>query len=1145
MYTRLFSLLIVLIACALPLAILARPLESTSDAALQPTTAAAPAPDADDDHGWMDAPVAPAPTVTPSPPPSPSPQPAPPAAPKLTPKPKATPRPRPKANQALDKFGNDMATAFTRVAAAMGKPFADAARIQANSKDMKAQWDRIRASAKQLRASAKAGKLGGLFADASGAAGIKALAGVVNATADLEASAKSVLAVLFNTASRVEDRSKIQNALAPITAMGRDANDVFKRFGDALKLGSLQVTEAAIGTSDPAEILPRIVQELSKMAVTGIEIVKAIPLSDVVLAVAAMAEVVGAVSTGVGQIFQMVGLIPGTQQVTIPAMAITAAITTIANLVDRFAKNVAGIIAAQEAKKAAAQGNARRALPAAPIRSLCMQSRSHTSALTSTTNIHRFVVGTRHRGLGGLWTTAAVAVSGSTLLCWKLHHLRALPSTGARDASSSSSSSSPPPSPSSKDNDSPKASYLPQWRLPRINRIFADPERPRQDAESATPSKGKPPPAAAAAAAADDTAAGTDPPDSPDNDDRDLPRLLHRARRIIQKPIETTLRNLQIPAGQPLQSLQAFVQSIPTRLGRPDLADKLAEVAGRVPSPLEVSQLLRRLLTPEEWRALTTRVASEALDKALDMVVEGRMVKRVRAEMRDEEKHPEVAWEAEVRVGTGLAEEERRFVEERRKGVARALSRFLGEEVKPEDVPIIGIAASGGGCRAMVSTLGAVQGLSDLGLLDACTYMAGVSGSTWAMAQLYGVEKSARSALSHTKWALSRNLMNPLDFLDAFTGPLSELVLTGAVHRFHAPPSPKSLGIVDLFGVLLTSKFLVPQIALGAGADPLEVREVVARRLSEQVGVCEEQILPFPIYSAVTRVVASEAKARGDVYQWLEFTPFEVGFVSHARPDEGFWIPTWSFGRTFDGGKSKDRFPETEVGILLGVFGSAFSADFLRIIDEVEDILSDEARGRLKKIFKERLEVHPIAPARFPNPAYNVKDAKDPIKTHPSIPIMDSGMDNSIPFAPLLRPDRHLDIIIVVDGSRGIGSHPFLSRAESFAHRRSLHLPVPHNAKHPCVVEAPAAVAGSDAYAGPAGVVYVPLVANASYRDGRFDPAEAPFAATHNFFWTEEQVDEVAGLAAHNLKCVRGDVAELIRKVVRRKREMRLRGEGR
>ena len=45
--------------------------------------------------------------------------------------------------------------------------------------------------------------------------------------------------------------------------------------------------------------------------------------------------------------------------------------------------------------------------------------------------------------------------------------------------------------------------------------------------------------------------------------------------------------------------------------------------------------------------------------------------------------------------------------------------------------PVIAVLGSGGGLRAHIACLGVLSELKELGLLDAVTYLAGVSGSTW------------------------------------------------------------------------------------------------------------------------------------------------------------------------------------------------------------------------------------------------------------------------------------------------------------------------------------------------------------------------------------------------------------------------------
>lgn len=52
------------------------------------------------------------------------------------------------------------------------------------------------------------------------------------------------------------------------------------------------------------------------------------------------------------------------------------------------------------------------------------------------------------------------------------------------------------------------------------------------------------------------------------------------------------------------------------------------------------------------------------------------------------------------------------------------------------------------------------------------------------------------------------------------------------------------------------------------------------------------------------------------------------------------WIPTWSFGRRFVEGKSVEKVPETNLAILLGTFGSAFTATLADYYNEVRPLLN-------------------------------------------------------------------------------------------------------------------------------------------------------------------------------------------------------------
>ena len=66
----------------------------------------------------------------------------------------------------------------------------------------------------------------------------------------------------------------------------------------------------------------------------------------------------------------------------------------------------------------------------------------------------------------------------------------------------------------------------------------------------------------------------------------------------------------------------------------------------------------------------------------------------------------------------------------KRRGFTKAgLARYLGlkeEEVDERDVPVIAVAGSGGGYRAMLGTTGYFKAMKNTGLFDCVTYMAGI-----------------------------------------------------------------------------------------------------------------------------------------------------------------------------------------------------------------------------------------------------------------------------------------------------------------------------------------------------------------------------------------------------------------------------------
>ncbi|TNN40817.1 Cytosolic phospholipase A2 zeta [Liparis tanakae] len=90
-----------------------------------------------------------------------------------------------------------------------------------------------------------------------------------------------------------------------------------------------------------------------------------------------------------------------------------------------------------------------------------------------------------------------------------------------------------------------------------------------------------------------------------------------------------------------------------------------------------------------------------------------------------------------VRLDFDIPSQEKEYLKKRSVVVAQALEKLLGAPTDPKKVPVVAVVASGGGSRAMTGMLGSLRGLKEIGVLDAVSYITGVSGSTWAMSTLY------------------------------------------------------------------------------------------------------------------------------------------------------------------------------------------------------------------------------------------------------------------------------------------------------------------------------------------------------------------------------------------------------------------------
>ncbi|KAL4876060.1 acyl transferase/acyl hydrolase/lysophospholipase [Aspergillus karnatakaensis] len=476
------------------------------------------------------------------------------------------------------------------------------------------------------------------------------------------------------------------------------------------------------------------------------------------------------------------------------------------------------------------------------------------------------------------------------------------------------------------------------------------------------------------------------------------------------------------------------------------------------PEWIELEQI-KNYIIPDWTKLLPATV--QKLQRELSMAP-GSLADEIWREAQDPDLNPEILQEASVRVGDSLCNEELEFRRRRQKHAVKALSTYLNipeQDIHPDDVPIISMCGSGGGLRALVAGTGSYLATQEAGLWDCVTYTAGVSGSCWLQILYHSSITSCNFTrlVDHLKNRLGVHMAFPPAALKLLThAPTNKFLLSGLVQKLKGDPGA-DFGLVDIYGMLLAARLLVPKGELGASDKDL--------KLSNQSQNILTGAHPLPIYTAVRHEIpvldekAEEGKkpmpedlireSRTESwFQWFEFTPYEF-FCEELNAG----IPTWALGRHFEGGKNvvprgTTPIPEFHVGGLMGIWGSAFCATLSHYYKEIRPLIKGiTGLGGVDSLIqgksKDLIRVHPIDPATIPNFVLGMKNQLPPscpesIFKNQHLRLMDAGMSNNLPIYPLLRPGRDIDIIIAFDNSADIKQENWLSVVDGYARQRGV-----------------------------------------------------------------------------------------------------------
>jgi phospholipase A2 len=473
-----------------------------------------------------------------------------------------------------------------------------------------------------------------------------------------------------------------------------------------------------------------------------------------------------------------------------------------------------------------------------------------------------------------------------------------------------------------------------------------------------------------------------------------------------------------------------------------------------------ISDTLVDYILPE-WSKLIPGYIRK-LQRELSMAP-GSLADEIWQEAKDPYLNPEIQYSARVRVSNDLCEEEKEFLARRKKVAQMGLAKYLGleeKDVHPDDVPTIAMCGSGGGLRALVAGTGSLLATTEDGLFDCVTYTAGVSGSCWMQALYFSTlsDRKFENVLDHLKARLGVHIAYPpTAFSSVLSAPTNKYLLAGLVEKLKGDQAA-AFGLVDIYGLLLASRLLVPKGELGVSDKDF--------KLSNQREYIKYGQNPLPIYTAVRHEIppldldatteatgvpseAEKAIAKKEAwFQWYEITPFEMFCEEFSAG-----IPTWAMGRKFKGGVDVPaehglHLPEVRMPFLLGMFGSAFCATLSHYYREIRPLVQNlggfAAVDELIWGHNEDLsKVHPIDPATLPNFTYGMGETLPPtapksITDSEYVQLMDAGMSNNLPVYPLLRPGRDVEVVIAFDASADIKTENWLSVADGYARQRGI-----------------------------------------------------------------------------------------------------------
>ncbi|KAI9766630.1 MAG: Lysophospholipase 1 [Geoglossum simile] len=341
-------------------------------------------------------------------------------------------------------------------------------------------------------------------------------------------------------------------------------------------------------------------------------------------------------------------------------------------------------------------------------------------------------------------------------------------------------------------------------------------------------------------------------------------------------------------------------------------------------------------------------------------------------------------------------------------------------------LPNYGVAVSGGGWRALMNGAGALAAFDSRtvnstqpghlgGLLQAATYVSGLSGGSWLVGSMFINNFSTISALqaagTGSVWQFGNSVLAGPDK----AGP--QILNTADYFKDLAKMVSDKFDVG--FNTTLTDYWgrgLSYQLVSGQDGGPGVTFSSIA--LDQQF---IDGNIPMP-------VIVADGRAPGQLLissntTVFEFTPFEFG---SSDPTVYGFAPLRYLGTKF----TKGIVPKDEkcvqgfdnAGFIMATSSSLFNAFLLQLNGTgIPTILKNAIRDILNTISESEEDIADYTP----NPFFKWNSPSNPSASSDMLTLVDGGEDlQNVPLHPLIQPERAVDVIFAIDSSADTSNWP-------------------------------------------------------------------------------------------------------------------------